>query len=154
MSFSGRPWVAHWWPPGPSPPSPRRPGCGSPRSGRCYWSAAGSELPEPDRPPLRADIVEGLRFLWHQRVLRALAAMTGIFNLATSATFAIMVLYAVGPDFAVGLSDTGYGLLLATLAGGSIIGSLLAAPVERIVAVRLARAQLRWPARSWSASRP
>ncbi len=82
---------------------------------------------------VRADIVEGLRFLWHQRVLRALAAMTGIFNLATSATFAIMVLYAVGPDSAVGLSDTGYGLLLATLAGGSIIGSLLAAPVERIV---------------------
>ncbi len=82
---------------------------------------------------LRADIVEGLRFLWHQRVLRAMAVMTGLFNLATSATFAIMVLYAVGPASAMRLTDTGYGVLLAALAGGSIIGSLIAAPVERVL---------------------
>lgn len=80
---------------------------------------------------LRADIVEGLRFLWRQRVLRILAFTTGIFNLATSATFAVMVLYAVGPGSAMGLSSTGYGLLLATMAGGSVLGSFLAAPAER-----------------------
>ena len=90
-------------------------------------------VPRTEPTTLRADIVEGLRFLWHQRVLRALAIMTGIFNLATSATFAIMVLYAVGPASAMRLSATGYGVLLAALAGGSIIGSFIAAPVERML---------------------
>lgn len=82
---------------------------------------------------LRADITEGLHFLWHQRVLRPLAIVTGIFNLATSATFAIMVLYAVGPTSAMKLSAAGYGVLLAALAGGSIFGSFIAAPVERML---------------------
>jgi MFS family permease len=89
------------------------------------------------RTTIRADVAEGLRFLWRHRLLRALAVMTGLFNLATNATFAVFVLYAVGPDSAMGLSEAGYGLLFATIAGGSLLGSLVADRVER----RLGRAR-------------
>jgi MFS family permease len=80
---------------------------------------------------LRADVAEGLRYLWRHRLLRTLAAMTGLFNFATNATFAVFVLYAVGPDSAMGLTEAGYGLLFATIAAGSLVGALLADPIIR-----------------------
>lgn len=83
------------------------------------------------RTTMRADIAEGLRFLWRHRLLRTLAVMVGGFNLATNATFAIFVLYAVGPESAMGLSEPAYGVLLTTVAAGSLLGSLIAERVER-----------------------
>jgi MFS family permease len=56
--------------------------------------------------------------------------MTGLVNFATNATFAVFVLYAVGPDSAMGLTEVSYGLLFATIAAGSLIGALLA---DRII---------------------
>jgi MFS family permease len=84
-----------------------------------------------ERTTVRADVAEGLRYLWRHRLLRTLAAMTGLFNLATNATFAVFVLYAVGPDSAMGLTEAAYGLLFATIAAGSLIGALLADPIIR-----------------------
>ncbi|MEE1620022.1 MFS transporter [Zafaria sp. Z1313] len=75
---------------------------------------------------LRADIGEGLRFLWSNIVLRVLALMVGGFNLATSAMFAVFVLYAVGPASPMGLSEPAFGLLLTATAAGAVAGSLLA----------------------------
>lgn len=45
----------------------------------------------------------------------------------------MLVLYAVGPASAMRLSDVGYGLLLATLAVGSLLGSFIAGRVERLL---------------------
>ncbi|THJ65114.1 MFS transporter [Arthrobacter echini] len=87
---------------------------------------------------VRADIAEGLRFLWSHAVLRALALFTGIFNLATSAMMAVFVLFAVGPASAMGLTELGYGVLLSVVAAGSVLGSLLAGWAER----RIGRALL------------
>ncbi|HKQ01541.1 MAG TPA: MFS transporter [Actinomycetes bacterium] len=84
-----------------------------------------------ERTTVRADVAEGLRYLWRHRLLRTLAGMTGLFNLATNATFAVFVLYAVGSDSAMGLTGATYGLLFATLALGSLIGALLADPIIR-----------------------
>ncbi|MFT7841466.1 MFS transporter [Saccharothrix sp. BKS2] len=94
-------------------------------------------VPRQQRTTLRADIAEGIRFLVRHRLLRALAAMVGVFNLASSATAAVFVLYAVGPGSAMGLTDRVFGLLLTTPAIGSLAGSLAA---ERLVA-RLGRAR-------------
>lgn len=80
---------------------------------------------------LRTDIAEGLRFLWRHRVLRTLAVMTGVYNLASNAVFAIFVLYAVGAGSAMGLAEPAYGVLLTTLAAGSVVGSVLADRIER-----------------------
>jgi MFS family permease len=84
-----------------------------------------------ERTTVRADVAEGLRYLWRHRLLRTLAGMTGLFNFATNATFAVFVLYAVGPDSAMGLTEVGFGLLFATIAAGNLIGALLADPIIR-----------------------
>ena len=79
---------------------------------------------------LRFDIGEGLRFLWNQKILRALALMTGVFNFASSAAFALLVLFAVGPASAMKLSDPGFGLLLTASAVGAFVGSFIADRAE------------------------
>ena len=83
----------------------------------------GKDVERLENTSLRVDIVEGLRFLWRQRVLRTLALMTGGFNFAGNATFAIFVLYAVGPGSAMGLSEPQYGLLLTAVAAGTCMVS-------------------------------
>jgi MFS family permease len=90
----------------------------------------GFSVPREEPTTLRADVAEGLRYLWRHRLLRTLAAMTGLFNFATNATFAVFVLYAVGPNSAMHLTEVTFGLLFATIAAGSLIGALLA---DRII---------------------
>jgi predicted MFS family arabinose efflux permease len=79
---------------------------------------------------LRDDIAEGARFVWRHPVLRPLAIMLGVQNMAFSAAFSVFVLFAVDPG-PMGLSKAGYGVLTATLGVGSLLGSWLAVPVER-----------------------
>jgi MFS family permease len=87
---------------------------------------------------LRSEIAEGLRFLAGHRVLRRLALMVGGFNLAASATGAVLVLHAVGDGSALGLSEPGFGLLLTSAAVGSLLGSTVAERLElRFGRVRL-----------------
>jgi MFS family permease len=81
---------------------------------------------------ITADIAEGLRYLVRHRLLRTLAVMVGVMNLASAATQAIMVLYLVAPG-PVGLSELGFGVIITTFALGSLAGSLLAERVERRV---------------------
>lgn len=83
------------------------------------------------RTTMRADIAEGVRYLWRHQVLRTLATMTGIFNIATEAMRAILVLYAVGPASAIGLSAQAYGAVLASFAVGALCGSFVAVRVGR-----------------------
>lgn len=86
-----------------------------------------------ERTTIRADIAEGLRYLGSSTLLRTLAIMVGVFNFASSAVFTVFVLYAVGPHSAMKLSDPAYGLLLTASALGSVIGTFLAEPAERIL---------------------
>jgi MFS family permease len=103
------------------------------------WTAAvaalllmrGSFHVERNRPTaLRADIAEGLRFLWRHRLLRTLAVMVGVFNFTASAVMAILVLFAVGPDSAMGLSAQAFGVLLTTFAAGSLVASFVAERIQ------------------------
>lgn len=82
---------------------------------------------------MRADITEGLRFLWRHRLLRTLAAMVGVFNFAGNAVFAVFVLYAVGSASPMGLSEAAFGVLLTTTAAGSLVGSFVAEWIERLL---------------------
>lgn len=94
-------------------------------AGRFKPQRTGGGVP----PRLRADIVEGVRYLFGHRLLRALALMTGVMNLMSSAAFAVFPLFAVKPG-PLGLSDAGYGFFLTALAVGALGGSLLAARIE------------------------
>jgi MFS family permease len=94
----------------------------------------GSFRPLREGPPTRlhSDIAEGLRYLWGHRLLRTFALMVGVMNLASSAAFAIFVLYAVAPG-PMGLSEPQFGILLTTTALGSVAGTLAAPKViERL----------------------
>lgn len=88
----------------------------------------GSFRVQREGPPtsLRADIAEGFRFLFGHRVLRTLAMMTGVSNFASSAGFAIFVLFAIGPESPMGLTEPQYGLLSTAMAIGAVLGSLSA----------------------------
>jgi len=108
-------------------------------SALCYALAAvglvliiGDFRPIRSGPPARmhTEIVEGLRYLAGHRLLRTLAVMVGLMNLAISAVFAIFVLYAVAPG-PMGLSEAGFGILFTTFAVGSVIGSVVVERVER-----------------------
>src|SRR5829696_8505541 len=84
-----------------------------------------------------ADIREGLQYLMGHRLLRTLALMVGVMNLAGAAAFSIFVLYAVAPG-PMGLDEFGFGVLMTTLAIGSLLASLVVERVER----RVGRARL------------
>lgn len=103
------------------------------------WALRGNFRPErsAETTTIRTDIAEGVRFLMTRPMLRTMAAMVGVANLASSATAAVFVLYAVGPDSILGLSATQFGFLILTAAAGSIGASFVN---ERIEA-RLGRAR-------------
>jgi MFS family permease len=78
----------------------------------------------------RDDIAEGARFVWRHPVLRPLAIMLGMGNMAFTAFFSVFVLYVVAPG-PMGLSEAGFGILTATIGVGSLLGTWLAVPAER-----------------------
>jgi MFS family permease len=83
-----------------------------------------------ERPRLWTEIGEGLRWLWRHRLLRTLALMLGVWNLLTTASGAVFVLFAT-EDLHV--STAGYGLLFSAGAVGSILGSVFATRIVRAV---------------------
>lgn len=104
---------------------------------------AGSFRATRDGPPTRIvqDIKDGLRFLMGHRLLRTFAIMVGVMNLASSAIWAVFVLFALAPG-PMGLSEPAFGLMLTVLAVGSLVGSLLAPRLE----ARFGPARVLWMA--------
>jgi MFS family permease len=100
-------------------------------------------LPAPERRSrrsLRADIAEGVRWLWQHRLLRTLAVTMAFGNLVFCAAFATFVLYAFER---LGLGQFGYGMLLTAFAIGGLAGSVMAPALLRTLsATMLLRAGL------------
>jgi MFS family permease len=98
----------------------------------CLALLTGAFRPARQGPPtrLRDDIVEGLRFVWRHPVLRPLALLLGVENMAFTAHGSVLVLFVVAPG-PMGLSETGFGVLSATLGLGALLGTWLAVPTER-----------------------
>ena len=82
----------------------------------------------PDGAPadLRAEIAEGVRWLWRHQLLRTIALALALLNLTLVAQVSIMVLFA---EERLGLGPTGYGILLTTYGLGGVLGSLVAGRV-------------------------
>lgn len=99
----------------------------------------GTFRPVREGPPttIRADVREGLSFILARPVLRTMAVMVGMTNLATSAVVTVLVLFAVGPGSSLGLTPAEFGVLFALMAAGGLVGGLLAERVQR----RLGRAR-------------
>lgn len=78
-----------------------------------------------------SEITEGVRFLARHRLLRTLAIMVAVMTGCWSAFFSVLVLYALEPG-PLGLNEFGYGLLLMTMAVGSMTDAFLVKFIQRI----------------------
>jgi MFS family permease len=92
----------------------------------------GSFRAAPGAPgaSMRADIREGLGYLLHHRVLRALAVMVAVDNLITSAVLAVFVLFALD-SVHMDLDGFGYGVLMTGIAAGAIAGAISEPALDR-----------------------
>ena len=91
-------------------------------------------LPSPPRLPstepthIRAEIRDGIRWLWHHPPVRALALTIFAFNVTFGAAIAVLVLLA---KERLGLDDLGYGLLITAEAIGGLVASVAYPVLER-----------------------
>ncbi|MEE1940962.1 MFS transporter [Streptomyces sp. TRM 70361] len=98
-------------------------------TGRFAPHAAG------DRPTgsVNQRIAEGLRLLWHQRLLRTMALALTVLCACWGAWLALMPLVATG---LMGLSAQQYGMLLSALGAGGLVGALTVGPLNRLLGRR------------------
>ena len=79
---------------------------------------------------MRQEIAAGLDYLVRHRLQRTITAMVAMGSFASTAVFAVFVLYAVAPG-PMALSEVQYGLLLTAMGAGSLVGSTVTERVER-----------------------
>jgi len=120
----------------PPPSDAGAAGTGSaPRQPAAPASTAPSPVP-PDpagqvsRVNWRASMREGLTWLTGHRPLRGLALTVALSNLGLGALFSVFVLFA---RVRLGTGPLGYGLLLAVLAAGGLVGGLAAGRVTSAI---------------------
>jgi predicted MFS family arabinose efflux permease len=99
----------------------------------------------PVRRSLRAEIAEGLRWLWHKPLIRYMALLTGTMNFVYAATPLLLIVLAKQ----MGASDIDIGLVFSIGGVSGIAGSLIGGRIQRrfsfgqvIVAVVWAQALL------------
>ncbi|MGW4116489.1 MFS transporter [Actinosynnema sp. NPDC004786] len=77
--------------------------------------------PKPEKPGLRHEIAEGLRFVFGHRSLRAIVGCTGTANFFGGMAAAVLVLFLVRE---IGLSEGVVGLVLSAAGVGGVLGAL------------------------------
>ena len=100
----------------------------------CLVTLSGTFRAARTGPPasIVSDIRAGMGYLWRHPFLRTMAFVVGPMNLASTAVFAVLVLYVVAPG-PLGLDGVGFGLLITALAVGSVVGTIFAARFERLL---------------------
>ncbi len=81
-----------------------------------------------ERRSIRADIAEGLRYVWGHPVLRNISIMMALVNFVSTVTFVQLVLFA---KERLRATDFQYGLLVSSGSVGVIVLSLAAGPLRR-----------------------
>ena len=94
-------------------------------------TVAGQFRPRREAPTsMREDMVEGLRWLRHHRLLRALMAASALGAVVHAMTGGILVLFALQN---LALSERGFGLMLAAAGAGAVTGSMLSPYLTRLL---------------------
>jgi MFS family permease len=91
----------------------------------CLWAVHADETTPVDRPrrPMLADIADGIRTLWQDRVLATVATVSASANLLLTAIGAVEIVFLVR---AVHLSSGAVGAVITAGGVGGLIGALLA----------------------------
>ncbi|MGC2241977.1 MAG: MFS transporter [Acidimicrobiia bacterium] len=79
------------------------------------------------RQTMRADILEGIGFVWAHDLLRGLALSVAVANFSMGAGGSVLVLFAIDE---LGLTDPQYGLLVGLGSVGGLIGALTASRIS------------------------
>lgn len=104
-------------------------------------------MPIEGRSHVWSDVRQGWSWAWTNPAIRALNLQILTFNIAYGAVFGTMVLYARDR---LGLSAVGYGLLVASIAVGGVVGALTYGWLERHVHIRdIMRYGLIWEVSTW-----
>ncbi|MEU4830789.1 MFS transporter [Streptosporangium sp. NPDC023615] len=93
----------------------------------------GAPAREPGR--VRAEMVEGLAFLWNHRLLRTLTLTIAVLSACWSAWLALLPSYAAQ---VLHLDASGYGLLISSIGLGGLLGAVAVGLVNRLLGVRRA----------------
>ncbi len=81
---------------------------------------------------IRGEILEGLRIVWDDRILRVLTGSTGTLNFCVSMLLATAILYLTRD---LGIKPVLLGLIFAFLGPGAVVGAFLTARVTRLFGV-------------------
>ena len=79
------------------------------------------------RRDLRAEITDGLRWLWSNPLIRYMALLTGGMNLVWAATTLVLVILGKS----LGAADAEIGLIFSIAGAGAIMGSLVGGRIQR-----------------------
>ncbi|MGI8874075.1 MAG: MFS transporter [Egibacteraceae bacterium] len=90
--------------------------------------ADGVDVVAETRRSMGAEIVEGVKWLWANPLLRTLAIFLGVMNGITTASFATFVLFV---QEILGLDSTGFGILMTASAIGGVLGSQVAPAITK-----------------------
>ena len=85
-----------------------------------------------ERRALRVELLEGLRFLWADKRIRAIASSTMLFNFFSNITFSIFLVYAVR-DLDLGAGTIGVLFALGNI--GGLAGAILARRISRTIGI-------------------
>ena len=82
----------------------------------------------PDRPGVRSEMLEGIRWLIGHPPMRTLALTIFTFNVTFGAAWSVLVLYA---GDRLGMNEVGFGLLTTAVAVGGLVGTFSYGRLER-----------------------
>jgi predicted MFS family arabinose efflux permease len=92
------------------------------------------------RRHLVAEVVEGIGWLWRQRLLRLLVVLVGIANFAFSAMALALIVRAQQ----LGASPAAIGLMFGALGVGAVVGAILAPWLQRRIPARVVMIGALW----------
>src|SRR5262249_53400426 len=76
---------------------------------------------------LRAEIVEGVTWLWRQPLIRFMAFLTGGLNFVNTGSFLVIIV----PAQRLGASAADIGFMFSIASAGGIVGSLIGGQIQR-----------------------
>lgn len=81
----------------------------------------------PERRHLRAEIAEGMRWLWRERLVRDMALISGVSNFVQAAVPLLLIVLAKRQ----GAGDAQIGLIFSCAGIGGMVGALIGGQVQR-----------------------
>ena len=97
------------------------------------WRLKGDFSPQPTTPSssnrrnLRAEVMEGLRWLWRERIVRQMALLTGSMNFVESAIPLLLIVMAQQ----IGASAAQIGLIFSAAGVGGVLGAVVGGRIQR-----------------------